>query len=450
MPNSGDLVATLAAETVRTDFVPRSGYISPQFAQLEYERMWPRVWHVACREEELKTVGSYVVFDIGRESIIIVRTAADRIKAYYNVCQHRGRRLMEGHGSTRAFVCRYHGWQWNLDGANTLVLDRSDWDGCPEMSAADIRLKEPRVDVWAGFVFINMDENAESLQSFLDPVPDYLDPFQIEKMRYRWYMSVRTPCNWKVATEAFVEGYHVWSTHPQNAAIFDDAVTRGHVYGKHGNYDAPNARPLGAPSSRSGKPVPVDLRQGIVDFYKEFETTLKAIFSERDTQAATRLLTEVPADAPLGEVLTKLMQFQKEAAEACGAGWPPITFDQQMKAGADWHIFPNLVILPYPDGALVYRALPDGSDPDSCIFDIWSLVRYAPGSEPVLERQMLRGPDDWMKVHTVSKILQQDFENMGRVQAGMYSRGFRGARTNPLQEPHIANFHDVLRGYLFD
>lgn len=199
---------------VRPDLVPKDSYIDPSYVRLEAERLWPKVWQVACREEELEEVGAYVTNSIAHESIIIVRTAAG-IRAHHNVCQHRGRRLTEGCGKTGSFMCRYHGWRWNLDGSLGKVLDHDDWQGCPSMADEDLRLPSVQVDTWGGFVFINPDPQAEPLAQYLDPVPRFIDPFELEKMRYRWYKSVRLPCNWKVAQEAFTEGYHVAATHPQ-------------------------------------------------------------------------------------------------------------------------------------------------------------------------------------------------------------------------------------------
>jgi hypothetical protein len=101
---------------------------------------------------------------------------------------------------------------------------------------------------------------------------------------------------------------------------------------------------------------------------------------------------------------------------------------------------------------LFYRARPDGDNPDSCFYDICSIARYAPGAEPPLKREFYWGVDDW-KIDTVERfglILSQDFANMTEVQKGMKSKGFRGARTNPLQESAISNFHRVLREVLFD
>jgi hypothetical protein len=205
---------------------------------------------------------------------------------------------------------------------------------------------------------------------------------------------------------------------------------------------------MGAPSPRLGRPAPKDLRPAIIEFYDEFNTTLRAFFSERDVEATRRIMTEVSADAQPFEIIMKAIEFQREAAIAAGAGWPNITMQQMMEAGIDWHVFPNLIILPYFDGALAYRALPDPKDPDWCVFEVFALQRYAPGGEPELKRQYLHGPDDWRNFKDISRILQQDFDNMGEVQQGMKSRGFRGCRTNPVQEAPISNFHRSLREYL--
>lgn len=436
-------------DAVRPDFVPKEAYIDPAFLALEREKVWPKVWQVACREEELAELGSYVTYNIANESVVVIRNR-EGIRAYHNVCQHRGRRLVEGFGKTGQFRCPYHGWRWQIDGTLAEVIDHEDWDGCTAMEAGDLRLPEVRVDSWGGFVFINLDPDAQSLSEFLDPMPDFLDPFEFGKMRYRWYKSVRLPCNWKVALEAFNEGYHVAATHPQLLENNGDDRTRSFNHGKHAMFMYPyTAAPPGAPSPRTGKPVPEDLRPGVVKFYRQLETELKAIFSPRSVEASGRLLTEVAPGADAMEVLGKALNFQQQAAEASGAGWPAISPEQLAEAGTDWHVFPNLVMLMFPDGLLAYRARPDGDNPDSCIYDIWSLVRYAPGTEPPLQREFYHGRDDW-KIDAEArfgKILPQDFNNMGHVQQGMKSSGFTGSRTNPRQESAVSNFHRVLREY---
>ncbi len=116
---------------VRRDFVPGSDY-SPEFHRLVMERVWPKVWQVACRVEEIAEVGDYVNYEIGRESILVVRSAQDKIRAFYNVCPHRGRRLRDDErGNLSSIFCGYHAGTFDLNGKPVTIPEREDWHGCP-------------------------------------------------------------------------------------------------------------------------------------------------------------------------------------------------------------------------------------------------------------------------------------------------------------------------------
>ena len=436
---------------VRADFVPKEDYICRDFARREKERLWTRVWQVACREQELPKVGDYITYDICDQSIIVVRSAPETISAYYNVCTHRGRRLTEGCGHATRFHCNYHGWRWNLDGSVQRILDEKDWAGCDNVSHDDFRLVDIKVDTWGGFVFINLDPDCEPLAAFLDPMPGYIDPFELDKAKFRWSYSVRVPCNWKVALEAFDEGYHVAATHPQLLDGFGEDYTWSKAMGKHGmfGYDKSTCPP-GAPAPRLNRPIPDDLRPGLVRYIHLINNTLHAITTEKDAAAASRLLTECDASAGPAEVLGKLLAFQEQAAKAAGAHWPALTMEQRIAAGTDWHVFPNLIFLPTGTGTLCYRSRPwgDGADPDWCVYDIWSLEHYAPGAEPPVAHNVIHSEDGWKAIGGVSEILEQDFLNMEQVQRGMKQAGFVGNRTNPVQEVAISNMHRVLHDYV--
>src|SRR5581483_7769845 len=149
----------------RLGFVPAQDYVGPHVAALEKSRLWPKIWHVACREEEIPKVGDFVNYEIFDESILVVRTAKDTIKAFYNVCQHRGRRLRDDERGNvgQGFYCRFHGWRYALDGDVTHIFQEDSWDGCPGFKKSDLNLKQPLVGTWAGWVWINMDPDAEPL-----------------------------------------------------------------------------------------------------------------------------------------------------------------------------------------------------------------------------------------------------------------------------------------------
>src|SRR3546814_11601219 len=96
MPREFESVINSAS--VRDDYIPKNDYLSPEFARYEAEHLWPRIWPVACRDEEIPNVGDFVTFDVLKDSLTIVRTAPATIKCFHNVCMHRGRRLTEGCG----------------------------------------------------------------------------------------------------------------------------------------------------------------------------------------------------------------------------------------------------------------------------------------------------------------------------------------------------------------
>jgi len=428
---------------VRDDFVPKDSYLSREFAALEKAKLWPCVWQIACRLEEVPKIGDYVTFEVIDESIIIVRTSETEVKAFYNACQHRGRKLTDGCGHTVKLFCRYHGWRWNLDGSVDHVVDREDWGDL--LQDSDLKLKSPLIDFWGGWVFINMDPDAQPLLDYLSPIHEVFKNYEFEKLRYRWCKTTVLPCNWKVAIEAFDEGYHVQTTHRQILPVNDDG-TASEAFGAHGMfYPPPENRPPGLPSRRLNMPIPNDTRGVTAAFFEMMERDLKAIVSINALNAARKLVTEGEPGSHM-DVLTQLGGFQVGAALAEGSGWPmELSPAEMLKAGLDWHVFPNHVFLPAPDAMLAYRARPNGDDPDSCIFDVWSLMRYAPGKEPPINREFYR---KWQEHDGWGLILTQDFNNLADIQNGMKSRGFEGARPSPVQERAISNFHKTLRAYV--
>jgi phenylpropionate dioxygenase-like ring-hydroxylating dioxygenase large terminal subunit len=161
---------------VRADgFVPKARYTSAAFADLELQRLWSRVWQVAAREEELAQPGDYVEYTIGDESVLVVRAADGTIGAFHNSCRHRGTRLAADAGAFAdgCIQCPYHGWQYGLDGALVRVVDAEEFTNLPD----GLALRSVRVDCFGGFVFVNLDRDAEPLLEFLDPLPTLLAPY---------------------------------------------------------------------------------------------------------------------------------------------------------------------------------------------------------------------------------------------------------------------------------
>jgi phenylpropionate dioxygenase-like ring-hydroxylating dioxygenase large terminal subunit len=157
--------------------IPVEAYVSPEYARAENERLWPKVWQIACREEELKEVGDFATYDILDESIIIIRSAPGEISAYYNVCPHRGRRITKGCGHAQRLHCRFHGCGRDVQGNSTYVLDAEDWGDA--VAPEKLALSHVKVDTWGGWAWINMDPDCVSLEEFLSQ--DFQNIGEIQK-----------------------------------------------------------------------------------------------------------------------------------------------------------------------------------------------------------------------------------------------------------------------------
>jgi nitrite reductase/ring-hydroxylating ferredoxin subunit len=423
--------------------IPVAAYTSPEYARAEQDRLWMKVWQMACREEEIPKVGDYYTYEILDQSLIVVRTAPDTIAAYHNVCMHRGRRLTTGCGHAVRFHCQFHGWQYNLGGENVKVLDQEDWGGV--LNAQNLRLQAVKTSRWGGYVFVNFDPNCEPLKQYLDPVADWLNPFELQKMRYRWRQWLYFPCNWKIALEAFIESYHVAATHPQ-LLKFGHSKSWSRAHGKHScmGIGATEGEKAGGGTTSISTNAGIDARKLAADFMEHLYETVNANTTQTIVDAAKRLVEVLPEGSPPDVVMGKMMELAAQADAARGVIWPTIDPEHFRDSGIDWHVFPNTIILHGVTFILGYRARPNGFDPDSCIFEVYVLERFPEGAEP--KPQNVYQPD--ISQDKWRLVLTQDFNNMGEMQKGVKSRAFPGARPNPFQEQSVINFHRNLASYM--
>ena len=171
---------------------------------------------MACRLEEIPDPGDFVEYRNLDQSIIVVRVDADTIKATSTPAATAARSSSTTAGNCEGggFICPFHGWCWNLDGSNSFVYQPELFSEAA-LDPDDLRLVECQVDTWAGCAFVNMDPDAPPLHASLGGLPALLDPLHVGEMRSTWWQSTVLPANWKLAMEAFFEGYHVMQTHPQ-------------------------------------------------------------------------------------------------------------------------------------------------------------------------------------------------------------------------------------------
>jgi len=170
--------------------VPVERYTSPEFAARELEHVWPRVWQIACTVDHVSDPGDFFEYRVGPLSVLIVRTDSGELRAYQNVCRHRGNQLCTGAGSGLTELrCGYHRWSWDLQGRLREVPSRK---GFGALRNDDYPLFAASVDAWGPLVFVNPDPDAMPLVEYLEGVPDDLAWIGFDD--FRGEVLVTMPC----------------------------------------------------------------------------------------------------------------------------------------------------------------------------------------------------------------------------------------------------------------
>jgi hypothetical protein len=291
-----------------------------------------------------------------------------------------------------------------------------------------------------------MDPEAPPLEAYLGDVPDYLACYALGQTRMVWHVEMKTPANWKLVLGAFNEAYHVEATHPQTRS---STILPSEGHGIHAMF-GPTLFDADELPNRPAAIVQMqrDPRELLLETTEEMYRDLQAMYLEPSVAAARRVHDEFPAGTNPQLLLGALFSFHREEIERRGAIWPDgLTQEAMQRAGFGWHLFPNFIILPCIDGSLCYRTRPHPENPDECLWDIWCFGRFAPGGEPEPKRTYVENYEEFLPLN---RFLKDDLLNLPEVQRGMHSRGFRGLRTNPVQEVCVSNMHKALHRYLAD
>jgi glycine betaine catabolism A len=219
--------------------LPTSWYLDAGVFQAEKERIFCREWVGVCREEELPNPGDSLVIDVLGESVLVVRNREGQLRAFYNVCRHRGSRLCRaadevvapgrvalagGITAGRLIVCPYHRWSYDLDGA--LVA-------APHLSGSDFNKQEFHlypvgIDAWGGFVFLNLTPSeAQPLAAQLEGIPQRLQRYPLSQLRIGATIRYEVAANWKIICENYNECYHCGGVHPELCAVVPSFRDRG-------------------------------------------------------------------------------------------------------------------------------------------------------------------------------------------------------------------------------
>jgi choline monooxygenase len=221
-------------------------YLDPRILALEQEHIFERTWQLAGHVSELPRAGSYLTAQAGTQPVLVVRDEDGRIRAFRNVCRHRGSRLLSGSGQCRAAIrCRYHGWTYRLDGELIGVPEGRAFDVPLDKSA--LGLLPARAEVMCGLVFVNLDPDATALADLVGDLPSRLERYSIPALeRFADFTGSGQPANWKVVAENYVEGYHIPIAHPDLMRLLDYKRYSVEVYDHWLWFEAPlRARPAG-------------------------------------------------------------------------------------------------------------------------------------------------------------------------------------------------------------
>ena len=191
-------------------------YRSPEIYQLEFRRVLSPQWLYVAHESELPEVGDFVTYDIAEDSIIVVRGLDGEVRAFFNVCRHRGSQIcQEKSGNTRRFVCPYHAWGYDLDGK--LVSARhmpSDFQ------YADYGMYCCQIEVLEGLIFISLaSKSSAEFSQIRDNLLPYLKPHDLARTKVVHQEIYPIDANWKLVVENFRECYHCLPSHPQYTQV---------------------------------------------------------------------------------------------------------------------------------------------------------------------------------------------------------------------------------------
>jgi phenylpropionate dioxygenase-like ring-hydroxylating dioxygenase large terminal subunit len=403
------------------DRVPKERYYDPDFYRLEGELLWPRVWQMACRLEEIPKPGDFAEYQILDQSVLVVRTEDMGVRAFDNVCRHRGVRFAQGRGSKPGgFVCPFHGWCYGTDGQNTRVTQSAGFSE-HNLEAPDLNLAPVRCETWGGCAWINLDRDAPPLRECMEPFATVLDAWKMESLRAEWWYSARLPVNWKLGVEAFVEQYHVLQSHPQLR-----------ISGRYPGRDAFDPRSF--------------LDSELV-YLRTMSEGMAGMVHARDLRIAEGMAAlELPGDFKAARSTwdRSFNDAVVQAQRARGCDMPDL--NELAEQGIDdtmWYCFPHFFVLPMYSSATSYRFRPLG--PEETLMDMWSLTRYPAGEEPeapAVPEPWLHDDPRWPPIPT------QDFSNLPKQQRGLHAHSFEYMRLSEQGEGHISNYQRIIDGFL--
>jgi choline monooxygenase len=419
----GTAITGVAPAQAGPTHIPKSRYLSPEFAALEMQKMWPRVWQIACTVDHVSEPGDYFEYRIGHYSVLIVRDADGVLRAHQNVCRHRGNLICQGsgHGLTE-LRCGYHRWCWTLDGRLREVPSRK---GFGALRNDDYPLFAASVDTWGPLVFVHLDPDPMPLGEYLEAVPGDIAWVGLDDFRGEAVVTVPVEANWKIVADGFSETYHVQGLHREMIASMDDIDAPQVVWG----HTSKSSQHYGVASPR--------FKGGLDD-----QTVWDSFIVTQGMRMGISEPCPVP-DLDDGETVADAIATRIRAVQAAkGADLSRFSTDQMLELH-QYNLFPNSTVLVMPDLLSVICARP-GADPEHAEMVMIHFSRAASADAPrARPLDVTVGPDQ----ADFGFVLNADMRIAPAVQRGLHQPGLTHL-TLSNEECRLINTHRNLERYL--
>ena len=198
--------------------LPQRYFISPEVFAHEQEKIFSRQWVSVGHQSAIAQPGDYFISEVANESVIVVRDKRGEIRGFYNVCRHRGSRLIESRNGqlSAAIQCPYHAWTYALDGR---LIGAPHMDDVPNFNKADYSLHPVNVAIWEGFIFLNLADSPASLEKWFAPLAGKFSRWKSPTLCSAKRIDYDVRANWKLIFENYSECYHCLGVHPELSKI---------------------------------------------------------------------------------------------------------------------------------------------------------------------------------------------------------------------------------------
>ncbi|HEV7846329.1 MAG TPA: aromatic ring-hydroxylating dioxygenase subunit alpha, partial [Thermoleophilaceae bacterium] len=234
-------------------------YRDPEVTELEQKRIFAKSWQLVAHVSRLPNPGDYLTSTAGTEPVLVLRDEHGELRAFRNVCRHRGSRLLNGSGQCgQAIRCLYHGWTYRTDGE---LIGVPEGRSIPGLDKSELGLFPARVELLCGLVFVNLDVHAAPLAEQVAGLPERLERYGIERLRPSGAWRGTQPANWKIVIDNYNEGYHVPIAHPGLMRLldykhYDVEVHDGWVWFEAPMRDKPSGNPMERAYQKLVSPMP--------------------------------------------------------------------------------------------------------------------------------------------------------------------------------------------------